>query len=229
MKLTPDQLETIRDYIAKRGFKYYEVQMEILDHVATSVEEKITADPALNFNTALEQCHRDFGIMGFSSISDAVSDGLEQKYNHLLWAGFRSVFGLKYIVLLMLFAYGLFKLFEMLGDDLDRALFFFMIISHLTEPYITKFFTNKPVLNPKYKHYLSYIIPIGYTHYFIIFYSLAILVKTFTPASSMIIGLNTQLVLLTCIFTLFLPYVYAVSMVVKRSRKEIELLDICDT
>ena len=41
MNLNKEQLHQIKEFIAQRGFKDVDVQMEILDHVASSVEDKM--------------------------------------------------------------------------------------------------------------------------------------------------------------------------------------------
>lgn len=41
MNLSKEQLHQIKALIAQRGFKDVDVQMEILDHVASSVEDKM--------------------------------------------------------------------------------------------------------------------------------------------------------------------------------------------
>ena len=70
MPLTKEQLSEIRDFIYSRGFTHIEVEMEILDHVASAVEAKLEAEPNKSFTKAIHEVHASFGILGFSTMED---------------------------------------------------------------------------------------------------------------------------------------------------------------
>jgi len=105
MKLTPEQITQIKAFISKRGFTYPDVQLEITDHVASRVEELITANPALNLDEAIQITHGEFGVNGFGVFENAIMAGLQKKYLRLFGATFFSYFRLKYIALMLLFVY----------------------------------------------------------------------------------------------------------------------------
>jgi hypothetical protein len=105
MKLEPEQIVQIKAFIAKRGFTYPDVQLEIIDHVASRVEELMTANPTLNLDEAIQIVHGEFGAMGFSVFEDAITSGLQKKYLRLLGDTFFSYFRFKYIPLMLLFVY----------------------------------------------------------------------------------------------------------------------------
>ena len=48
MKLSPSQLEYIHDFIKRKYVDYYDVQVELVDHIASSIEGKIEANPKLD-------------------------------------------------------------------------------------------------------------------------------------------------------------------------------------
>lgn len=81
MALTKDQIGTIKKFIKSRGFDTIEVEMEILDHVASAVESKIGQDEKLTIDKAIRQVHESFGIMGFSSIEEATSLSVHKRIN----------------------------------------------------------------------------------------------------------------------------------------------------
>ncbi|WP_046755361.1 hypothetical protein [Kordia jejudonensis] len=60
MKLTQEEIQYIDDYLRKSGVQFWDVRWEILDHVATGVEEKMTHEN-LDFETALEAVTIAFG------------------------------------------------------------------------------------------------------------------------------------------------------------------------
>lgn len=52
--LSPSQLEQIQQQLLHLGTRYYDVRMEVLDHVATSIEEKLNIDTKVDFTAALQ-------------------------------------------------------------------------------------------------------------------------------------------------------------------------------
>lgn len=60
MKLTQEQIQYIDDYLRKSGVQFWDVRLEILDHVATGVEEKMTNN-SMSFEEALEAITISFG------------------------------------------------------------------------------------------------------------------------------------------------------------------------
>ena len=127
MNLTKEQLATIKAFINKKGINYLDVQMEILDHVASGVEEKMNANAALSFDDALKQTHASFGIFGFGGVEDSIVNGMSKKYNRIFWKYFLSFFGFKYILLVLL---GTFIIYEaqILVEDYYQFLAYFLCI-----------------------------------------------------------------------------------------------------
>lgn len=66
--LSDEQVEQLFKFCAKHYVHDYDVQCELVDHLAEGVEAKLTADPALSFEKALEQVYIGFGIKGFADV-----------------------------------------------------------------------------------------------------------------------------------------------------------------
>jgi hypothetical protein len=60
MKLTKEEIKFIDDYLIKNEVKYWDVRLELLDHIVSAVEDKITND-GISFNEALLEVHHGFG------------------------------------------------------------------------------------------------------------------------------------------------------------------------
>lgn len=88
MKLTPQQIAQIKTFISKRGFVYYDLQLEIIDHVASKIEELMTANPGLTLDDAIQITHGEFGVTGFSVFEDGMRNSLQKRY----WKLFRTTF-----------------------------------------------------------------------------------------------------------------------------------------
>lgn len=79
MALTKDQLKEIKEFIHYRGFTTIEVEMEILDHVACAVENKLNKQPRLTVSKAIEAVHASFGVLGFSVFQDDLQKSISRK------------------------------------------------------------------------------------------------------------------------------------------------------
>jgi hypothetical protein len=83
MKLSKDQIQFIDRYLIKNEVKFWDVRLELLDHIVSSVEDKITNEQ-LGFEEALLQVHRGFGnhlIRGRVSKHNDWTRGLYQANN----------------------------------------------------------------------------------------------------------------------------------------------------
>ena len=45
LKLTKEQITYIDDYLKHHKVKYWDIRIELLDHIVTTVEEKLTETP----------------------------------------------------------------------------------------------------------------------------------------------------------------------------------------
>lgn len=80
VKLSREQLQEVVAYIERRGFKDPLVLVEILDHFACKVEEKLEARPGMTLSAAIVAAHGDFGPMGFYPLRKAFEQAAQKKY-----------------------------------------------------------------------------------------------------------------------------------------------------
>ena len=80
MKLTKEEIKFIDNYLIKNEVKFWDVRLELLDHIVSAVEDKMTNE-GISFNEALLEVHRGFGnqlIKGSIPQSDIWTKGLYQ-------------------------------------------------------------------------------------------------------------------------------------------------------
>jgi hypothetical protein len=80
MKLTKPQIQFIDNYLVKNKVKFWDVRLELLDHIVSAVEDKIEND-GVSFNEALLDAHRSFGnqlIKGSIAADEVWTKGLYQ-------------------------------------------------------------------------------------------------------------------------------------------------------
>jgi hypothetical protein len=78
--LSLQQLQQAVAFIKKRGFQDEGVIVEILDHFACKIEEKMTLHPRMAFDEAMVAAHHDFGTLGFQPLLAAYEAGIRIKY-----------------------------------------------------------------------------------------------------------------------------------------------------
>lgn len=78
MELTPQQIEHLFAFTKKKLVHWYDLQVELVDHLAARIEEEMEADPRLEFEKALDKVYKGFGIFGFAKIVQEKSQQLER-------------------------------------------------------------------------------------------------------------------------------------------------------
>lgn len=78
-KLTNDQLDYLYEFVSK-NVEFYDVQTELVDHMANGIEEQWEHNPMLDFDSAFKNEFKKFGISGFESIVEERRKALHKKY-----------------------------------------------------------------------------------------------------------------------------------------------------
>lgn len=84
MSLSKEQIEQLFLFTEKKYVKWYDLQVELVDHLANKIEEEMEQNKTLSFDEALKKVYATFGITGFSRIVTEKSEQVN-KYNHRLW------------------------------------------------------------------------------------------------------------------------------------------------
>jgi hypothetical protein len=90
--LTKEQIEYLFAFCRQHFVQYYEVQIELVDHLANAVEVEMANDPKLSFENAVEKVHRSFGVMGFAPLVSEKRKIAEKQSWKLFWRVFREQF-----------------------------------------------------------------------------------------------------------------------------------------
>lgn len=202
MNLSATQISEIKNFISRKGIKYQDVQMEVIDHVATAVEEKMNADGTLSFESALNQTHASFGIFGFSTMEDSISNGLSKKYTRIFWGQFLSLFGLRYLPLVVFAVFTLYKVQVLINDDQSLlTISFFSIIGLLTLAIV---YLNRNA----YKDFLVYKISAMYLVYLSVFFQIFNVVLNLNAKPS-VFGLQFNFLMASITIVVFCVYVFS--------------------
>lgn len=203
MNLNQTQLTKLKSFISKKGIKHIDVQMEILDHMASAIEYRMSSDQRLSFEDAIAQTNASFGIFGISELENAIISGLSKKYSKIFWKQFLSLFGLRYIGIVLICGFLIYQAQLMIRDYNDLLLFFLSLTFMLLGLLFLWSFKFRKIKNFRIyttsKGYLAHV-----SSFFLIF-NFAIS----QPVETSLYGVNLNLAFSTIILLLFLIYVFA--------------------
>ena len=80
MKLVKEEIQFIDNYLIKNGVKYWDVRLELLDHIVSAVEDKMEKN-GVSFNEALIETHK-----GFGNTANTFGVGLTSVFNKALYS-----------------------------------------------------------------------------------------------------------------------------------------------
>lgn len=121
--ITDAQYESLFAFCRKHYVHYYDVQVELVDHLAEAIEEKMNINPKLSFDQALDQVYAGFGIKGFADIVATRIEMVSKKSRKLKWKLFFSYFTVPKIAMTVCIYAFLLLLGQFLTQDYFRGVF----------------------------------------------------------------------------------------------------------
>ena len=104
MKLTNAHIQELFKFTRKHFVEHYDVQTELVDHLANDIEEIWVAKPHLSFEEARDISFKKFGIFGFMDVVEAKQKRLGKKYRTILLTYMKDWFSIpKILVTLSIF------------------------------------------------------------------------------------------------------------------------------
>ena len=85
MKLTTEQIEYVSNSIKSFDIKWYELQVELTDHMVNSMEEIWEKDPELTFHQVKQYAENSFGRNGFKAIEEDRIQILRKEFRKAQW------------------------------------------------------------------------------------------------------------------------------------------------
>jgi hypothetical protein len=115
-KLTPVEINQLFDFCRKHYVPEYDLQIELVDHLASSIEDQWKINPDIPFPVARINSFDQFGIFGFSKIKSRKEKELRLKYRRLLLKFTLEFYRLPKILLTMALTILLFSIFRLTND-----------------------------------------------------------------------------------------------------------------
>src|SRR6478735_7325504 len=99
MKLTPEQIDQLYLFTRQHYVEYYDLQTELVDHLANAIEEQWLENPKISFEDALQSEFKKFGVFGFTELIKERHWVLIKRYNKLKWVHFKEFFEVPKIII----------------------------------------------------------------------------------------------------------------------------------
>ena len=117
-KLTPLQIGILFDLCNTHEMIYYDVQVEMVDHIATMIEERWKMNPENPFEEAVSSVLEQFGGEdGLWKITKSKEKALKRKYTRVQLKYIAEFFRLPKIILTFLITLTLFFIYKVFNND----------------------------------------------------------------------------------------------------------------
>ena len=90
--LNEDQTHRLYQFVKSKYVDYYDVQMELVDHLACEIEKTWMTDENITFDHALNQVYQRFGIYGFSQIVQTKEAAIRRQNRLMCLREFKKFF-----------------------------------------------------------------------------------------------------------------------------------------
>ena len=110
MELTQTQIEELYKFTRIHFVEHYDIQTELVDHLANDIEQIWAKQPSISFEEARDTSFQKFGVFGFMEVVEAKQKQLGRRYAKILWRYLKEWFSMPKLILtglLFCFFYGL--------------------------------------------------------------------------------------------------------------------------
>lgn len=113
MKLSEQNIDQLYTFTRQHYVEWYDLQSELVDHLANAIEAEWQKNPKLTFEEVLDLEFKKFGIFGFMDVVEERQKFLQKKYAKMIWNYYKEFFRLPKIILTFATIYVLFLVSEL--------------------------------------------------------------------------------------------------------------------
>ncbi|MBG7612013.1 hypothetical protein IU405_07105 [Polaribacter sp. BAL334] len=112
MKLTQTHIENLYEFTRKHFVYHYDVQTELVDHLANDIEEIWLENPHLSFEDARDKSFKKFGIFGFMDVIEAKQKQMNKRYWNIQLRFVKEWFTMPKLLTTILIFFGIYSLLQ---------------------------------------------------------------------------------------------------------------------
>ena len=98
MNLTENHIEELYKFTRQHYVEHYDVQTELVDHLANDIENTWIEKPNLTFKEARDISFKKFGVFGFMHVIEKKQKAMYKRYIKILWRFVKEWFTLPKII-----------------------------------------------------------------------------------------------------------------------------------
>jgi hypothetical protein len=98
MKLNEYQIQDLYTFTRKHFVEHYDLQTELVDHLANDIEAMWDIQPKLPFEEAKNKAFKKFGIFGFMEPIEQKAKAMNKRYMRYLWTELKKWFEVPQII-----------------------------------------------------------------------------------------------------------------------------------
>lgn len=110
-KLTENNIQELYRFTQQHYVEWYDVQTELVDHLANGIEVQYKENPNINFEEALNREFKKFGVLGFSEVVEEKTKALNKYYRRLVWQSLQEYFKLPKVLFTLVFVLAIWQIF----------------------------------------------------------------------------------------------------------------------
>ncbi|TDE04322.1 hypothetical protein [Flavobacterium sandaracinum] len=92
MKLTSSQIDHLFTFTRQNSVEWYDLQSELVDHIANAIETQWQENPNRSFDEALQLEFKKFGVFGFMDVVEKKTKALNKTYYKHIWHHLKDFF-----------------------------------------------------------------------------------------------------------------------------------------
>ncbi|HYQ56095.1 MAG TPA: hypothetical protein VEP89_02025 [Draconibacterium sp.] len=117
-QITQEETDQLFQFCRRHYVHHYDIQIELVDHLASAIEEQWEQNPELSFDEGLKNSFKKFGIYGFSKIKKQKGKELRRKYNRMLWDFLLEFYRWPKVITTFAGTLGIFLLLQLLNQTM---------------------------------------------------------------------------------------------------------------
>tara|TARA_Y100001963_G_C6727312_1_gene422125 strand:+ start:603 stop:1292 length:690 start_codon:yes stop_codon:yes gene_type:complete len=99
LKVTPSQLQDLYAFTRNHYVYHYDLQTELVDHLANDIETIWQEQPNLSFEEARDQSFKKFGVFGFMDVVEQRQKAMNKRYYKYLLSELKQWFSIPKIII----------------------------------------------------------------------------------------------------------------------------------
>ncbi|MDD3722495.1 MAG: hypothetical protein PHW92_08415 [Lutibacter sp.] len=116
VKLSKEQIQQLYTFTRQHFVEHFDVQTELVDHLANDIEQILNGKPSISFEEAKMISFKKFGVFGFMEVVEASAKALNKKYWKLVFGIFKNYFKLPQLLAVILIFSAIYTSFLFVPD-----------------------------------------------------------------------------------------------------------------